>query len=53
MNAPSDFDFAAVLSIVAERQASDLHLTAGAPPAIREKGKVDADGGLPGSSPRR
>ena len=37
---PQSFDFAAVLATVAERQASDLHLTAGARPAIREKGQV-------------
>ncbi len=40
MSAP-DFDFAAVLALVAERQASDLHLTAGFPPAIRESGRVE------------
>jgi twitching motility protein PilT len=40
-------DFAAVLATVAQRQASDLHLTAGAPPAIREKGKVVPMEGFP------
>jgi twitching motility protein PilT len=37
---PGHFDFAAVLTEVSQRGASDLHLTAGFPPAIREKGKV-------------
>ncbi len=41
------FDFAAVLATVAQRQASDLHLTAGAPPAIRDKGKVQPLEGFP------
>jgi twitching motility protein PilT len=41
------FDFAAVLATVAQRQASDLHLTAGAPPAIRDKGKVQPIEGFP------
>jgi twitching motility protein PilT len=41
------FDFAAVLATVAQRQASDLHLTAGAPPAIREKGNVTPMEGFP------
>jgi Tfp pilus assembly ATPase PilU len=36
------FDFAAVLATVAHRQASDLHLTAGAPPMIRDKGRIQA-----------
>jgi twitching motility protein PilT len=40
MSVPGEFDFAAVLATVAQRRASDLHLTAGARPAIREKGKV-------------
>ncbi len=41
MNAePGHFDFADVLTDVAARGASDLHLTAGFPPAIRESGKV-------------
>jgi twitching motility protein PilT len=43
----SDFDFAAILSLVAERQASDLHLTAGFPPAIRESGKIEPVEGFP------
>jgi twitching motility protein PilT len=44
---PQGLDFAAVLATVAQRQASDLHLTAGAPPAIRDKGKVLPMEGFP------
>src|SRR5215210_3103463 len=35
-----DFDFAEVLLQVMEREASDLHLTSGAPPMIRHHGKL-------------
>src|SRR5918911_2184526 len=35
-----DFDFADVLLEVIERDASDLHLTAGAPPMVREHGSL-------------
>jgi twitching motility protein PilT len=44
---PGHLDFAAVLTQVAERRASDLHLTAGFPPAIREGGKIVAMEGFP------
>jgi twitching motility protein PilT len=37
-----EFDFADVLIQVMERNASDLHLTAGAPPMIRYHGKLHA-----------
>jgi twitching motility protein PilT len=37
-----EFDFAEVLLSVMERQASDLHLTAGSPPMIRHHGKLQA-----------
>ena len=37
-----EFDFAEVLLEVMERQASDLHLTAGSPPMIRLHGKLHA-----------
>jgi twitching motility protein PilT len=47
MNEPGHFDFAAVLATVAQRRASDLHLTAGFPPAIREQGKVAPMEGFP------
>jgi twitching motility protein PilT len=45
-------DFAAVLTQVAERRASDLHLTAGFPPAVRESGKVTAMEGFPRLTPQ-
>jgi twitching motility protein PilT len=35
-----DLDFADVLIQVMERQASDLHLTAGSPPMVRERGRL-------------
>ena len=37
-----DFDFADLLLQVMERNASDLHLTAGSPPMIRQHGKLHA-----------
>jgi len=37
-----DFDFAEVLLQVMEREASDLHLTSGAPPMIRHHGQLHA-----------
>jgi twitching motility protein PilT len=37
-----DFDFSDVLLTVMERNASDLHLTAGSPPMIRQHGKLNA-----------
>jgi twitching motility protein PilT len=37
-----DFDFADILMQVMERNASDLHLTAGAAPMIRQHGKLHA-----------
>jgi twitching motility protein PilT len=37
-----DFDFAEVLLQVMEREASDLHLTAGSPPMIRHHGQLHA-----------
>jgi twitching motility protein PilT len=37
-----DLDFAEVLLQVMERNASDLHLTAGSPPMIRQHGKLHA-----------
>ncbi len=44
---PGGFDFAEVLTQVAARKASDLHLTAGAPPSIRTGGKVQPMEGFP------
>ena len=46
------FDFAAVLTQVAERRASDLHLTAGFPPAIRDGGKIAPIEGFPVLTPQ-
>ena len=37
-----DFDFADILLEVIENEASDLHLTAGSPPMVRQKGKLQA-----------
>jgi twitching motility protein PilT len=37
-----DFDFADVLLQVMEQDASDLHMTAGSPPMIRKRGKLQA-----------
>src|SRR6185503_11897023 len=37
-----EFDFADVLMQVMERNASDLHLTAGSPPMIRHHGRLHA-----------
>src|SRR5215467_9822203 len=42
-----DFDFAEVLRRMVEAKASDVHLTAGFPPAIRDKGKITAMEGFP------
>ncbi|MBS1843543.1 MAG: type IV pilus twitching motility protein PilT [Actinobacteria bacterium] len=52
MPEPTHFDFAAVLATVAHRRASDLHLTAGAPPAIRERGKITPMEGFPVLTPQ-
>src|SRR5881275_3131704 len=37
-----NFDFADILIEVIEADASDLHLTAGSPPMVREKGRLRA-----------
>jgi twitching motility protein PilT len=44
-------DFADVLMQVVDRRASDLHLTAGAPPMIRTRGRLVALEGYPNLSP--
>jgi twitching motility protein PilT len=41
-----DFDFSEVLRRMVEAKASDVHLTAGFPPAIRDKGKITAMDGF-------
>jgi twitching motility protein PilT len=50
---PQHFDFAAVLTEVAARRASDLHLTAGFPPAIRISGRVEPMEGFPTLTPQQ
>jgi twitching motility protein PilT len=50
---PDHFDFAAVLTEVAARRASDLHLTAGFPPAIREAGRVEPLENYPRLTPQQ
>jgi twitching motility protein PilT len=42
-----DFDFSAVLHEMVESKASDVHLTPGFPPAIRDKGKIKPMEGFP------
>jgi twitching motility protein PilT len=44
---PPDFDFADVLRRMVETRASDVHITSGFPPAIREKGAIHAMEGFP------
>src|SRR3712207_6590695 len=48
----SQIDFAEVLLKVIELRASDLHLTPGAPPTIREQGKLSPLDGYPALDPR-
>src|SRR6476660_10093798 len=43
----SSLDFSEVLRRMVEAKASDVHLTAGFPPAIRDKGKITAMDGFP------
>jgi len=42
-----DFDFSAVLGHMVEVKASDVHITPGFPPAIREKGQIEPMAGFP------
>jgi twitching motility protein PilT len=42
-----DFDFSAVLGQMVEIKASDVHITPGFPPAIRDKGKIRPMEGFP------
>jgi twitching motility protein PilT len=46
-----NFDFADVLIETIERRASDLHITAGAPPTIRVRGRLTALEGYPVLTP--
>jgi twitching motility protein PilT len=48
-----DFDFAEVLSRMVAAGASDVHLSAGFPPAIRDKGKIVPLEGLPIVTPQQ
>src|ERR1700759_1848002 len=42
-----DLDFAEVLLEVIDRRASDLHITAGAPPMVRVRGRLTPIDGYP------
>src|ERR1700733_172958 len=46
-----DVDFAEVLLEVVDRRASDLHLTAGAPPMLRVRGRLAPLEGYPALTP--
>jgi twitching motility protein PilT len=46
-----DLDFAQVLLEVIDRRASDLHITAGAPPMVRVRGRLTPIEGYPELSP--
>ena len=46
-----NIDFAELLIEVVERRASDLHLTAGAPPTVRVRGRLQAVDGYPTLTP--
>jgi twitching motility protein PilT len=46
-----DLDFAEVLLEVVDRRASDLHLTAGAPPMVRIRGRLTPMDGYPALTP--
>jgi twitching motility protein PilT len=44
---PHDFDFSEVLRRMVETRASDVHITSGAPPMIRDKGRIRPMEGFP------
>ncbi len=46
-----DLDFAEVLLEVIDRRASDLHITAGAPPMVRVRGRLTPIDGYPALTP--
>ena len=46
-----ELDFAEVLLEVVDRRASDLHLTAGAPPMVRIRGRLTPMDGYPSLTP--
>ncbi len=51
MKESMNFDFSDILIKVVEQKASDLHLTAGSPPMIRQKGSLVALEGMPKLTP--
>jgi twitching motility protein PilT len=44
---PPEFDFSEVLRQMVESRASDVHLTSGVPPSIRDKGRIRPMEGFP------
>jgi twitching motility protein PilT len=44
---PPEFDFSAVLGQMVESRASDVHITPGVPPSIRDKGRIRPMEGFP------
>ena len=42
-----NFDFADILIETLDRRASDLHITAGAPPTLRQRGRLSPLEGFP------
>src|SRR3982074_3778702 len=46
-----ELDFAEILLEIVDRRASDLHLTAGAPPMVRVRGRLTAMEGYPALTP--
>jgi twitching motility protein PilT len=53
MNAEPAIDFADIITQMMERGASDLHITAGAPPTLREKGTLRPLAGYPPLTPNQ
>src|ERR1044072_2260048 len=51
MKESMNFDFSDILIEVIKQKASDLHLTAGAPPMIRQKGSLVPLEGMPKLTP--
>ncbi len=45
------YDFADILSAVVERDASDLHITPGVPPMLRQRGSLSPMDGIPRLTP--
>ena len=53
MNAEAAIDFADIITQMIQRGASDLHITAGAPPTVREKGTLRPLPGYPPLTPNQ